>query len=67
MVKKKFIYFIGYKDYEKAKPLCIMPPKMSEYMKCFIETNCILFLIENEKCLEAYINIWDKVNNIMQK
>ena len=36
--KKGFNFFIDYKDDEKAKPLCIMHPKMSRYRKNFNET-----------------------------
>ena len=36
--KKDFKLFIGYKDDDKIKPLCVMLPKMSEYFKCFDET-----------------------------
>ena len=43
--KKGFKYFIGYKDDKKVKPLCIMFPKMSGYVKCFDETK--LFFDKN--------------------
>ena len=32
-IEKDFEYFIGYKENEKVKPLCVMPPKMSVYAK----------------------------------
>ena len=49
--KKGFKYFIGckdfigYKDDKKVKPLCIMFPKMSGYVKRFDETK--LFFDKN--------------------
>ena len=36
--KKGFTYFSRYKDDDKIKPLCIMHPKISCYIKCFDET-----------------------------
>ena len=39
--KKGFKYFIGYQDNDKIKPLCIMLPKITGYVKCFDETNYI--------------------------
>ena len=43
--KKEFKYFIGYKDAENIKPLCIFLPKMTAYRKDFDETKHIYFLI----------------------
>ena len=51
--KKCFKYFIGYKDDDKIKPLCIMLPKFSGYVKCFDETKYMSFLIEDEKLLKT--------------
>ena len=42
-VKKCFKIFIGYKDVNKIKTLCIMLPKMSEYFKRFEETKHMSF------------------------
>lgn len=42
-VKKGFKIFIGYKDVNKIKTLCIMLPKMSEYFKRFEETKHMSF------------------------
>ena len=36
--KKSFKYFIGYKDGEKVRSLCIMLPKISAYRRDFDET-----------------------------
>ena len=41
--KKSFKYFIGYKDNEKFKSLCIMLPKMREYTKILMRLNIGLF------------------------
>ena len=52
LVLKGCWYFIGYKDDEKVKPLCIMLPKMSGSTKNFDETKCLYFLIQHDDLLE---------------
>ena len=54
--KKEFKYFIGYKDAENIKPLCIFLPKMTTCRKDFDETKYISFLIKHE-LLEKYNKI----------
>ena len=44
---KGFQCFIGYKDDNRIKPLCMVLPKISRYGKRFDETNCMLFLIND--------------------
>ena len=44
--KKGFIYFIGYKNTKKIRPLCIFLPKMSAYKRDFHETKYMYFLIK---------------------
>ena len=65
--KKRFKYFIGYKDAKKIKPLCMFPPKMSAYSRDFDETKYISFLIKNNELLEKYNEIWKKVKNSLKK
>ena len=55
--KKDFKYFIGYKDANKIRPLCIFLPKMSAYRRYFDKTKCMPFLIKDEKFLEKYNEI----------
>ena len=65
--KKGFRYFIAYKDAKKNRPLCILP-KMSAYRKDFNETKYMsFFLIKDDKSLEKYNEIWEKVENIIKK
>ena len=47
--KKAFKYFIGYKDGNKIKPLCIFLPKMSAYRKDSDETKYMSFLIKDDE------------------
>ena len=42
---KGFKYFVGYKDAEKVRPLCIFIPKMSAYRRDFDENEYMSFLI----------------------
>ena len=67
MVKKGFKYFIGYKDAEKNRPLCIFSPKMSAYRRDFDETKYIPFLIKDDKLLEKHSEIWEKVKSSIKK
>ena len=41
LTKKGFKYFIGYKDNETVRPLCIMHGNMSASRKDFDETKCM--------------------------
>ena len=46
----------------KVKPLQIMLPKISTYLKRYDgQTKCIYFLIENDGLFEKYNSIWNKV------
>ena len=42
--KKGFKYFIGYKNGGNIRPLCIMIPKTSGYLKCFHKIKYICLL-----------------------
>ena len=63
--KKGFKNFIGYKDDDKIKPFCIMLPKVSGCVKCFDETKCKYFLIQDKKLLKTCNKLWGKINNII--
>ena len=55
-------YFIGYKEGEIVKPLCIILPEMSGYIKYF-ENNGknMSVLIKIDEVVEKYNEIWDKI------
>ena len=61
---KKAISSIGYLyNDNKVKPLRIMLPKTSAYLKRFDgHTKWLYFLIEGDDLLEKYNAIWDKVS-----
>ena len=69
MVKKNYKYFIDYvyDDY-KVKPLYMMLPKTSTYVKRYDEqTKLIFFLSVDNDLLEKYNTIWDKVSADINK
>ena len=69
LVKKNYKYFIGYlyDDY-KVKPLHIMLPKTSKYVKsCEGKTKSMYFLIQDDDLLKKYNNIQDKVSADIKK
>ena len=57
-----FKYFTGYKEGKIAKPLCIILPQMSGYIK-YLENGDknMSFVIKDDMCLDKYNNIWDKI------
>ena len=59
--KKGFKFLVGHKDSKKFKPLCISLPKLSAYRKDFDRTKYVSFLIKDDKLLEKYNAIWEKV------
>ena len=57
-----FKYFIGYQKDEIVKPLCIILPQMSEYIKYFEnDGKSMSFMIKNNNMLAKYNEIWDKI------
>ena len=59
-----FKYFIGYLEGGIVKPLCIILPQMSGYIKCF-ENGCknMSFFIKDDEVWEKYDKIWDAIRN----
>ena len=59
-----FKYFIGYQEDEIVKPLCIILPKMSGYIKYFEYGNPNMsFFIKDDELWEKYKQIWDVIKN----
>ena len=57
-------YFIGYKEDEIIKPLCIILPQMNGYIKYFEnDEKNMSFLIKNDEVWEKYEDIWDVIKN----
>ena len=59
-----FKYFIGYQEDENVKPLCIILPQMSGYIKYFENGGKNMsFLIKDDEVWEKYEQIWDVIKN----
>ena len=59
-------YFIGYKEGEIVKPLCIILPQMTRYIKYFENGGKNMsFVIKDDDVLDKYNEIWDKINKTL--
>ena len=66
MINKSFKYFIGYKDGNIIRLLCIILPQMSGYIKYFEDKGKnVSFMIENESVLTKYNEIWNKIKSTL--
>ena len=56
-----FKYFIGYRESEIIKPLCIILPQMSGYIKYFENGGKNMsFMVKDDHVLDKYNKVWDK-------
>ena len=61
-----FKYFIGYKEDEIVKPLCIILPQMSGYIKFFENgVKSMAFVIKDDDVLDKCNEIWDKIKETL--
>ena len=59
-----FKHFIGYQKGEIVKPLCIILPQMSGYIKCFENGGKNMsFLIKDDEVWDKYDKIWDLIKD----
>ena len=59
-----FKYFIGYQEGEIVKPLCIILPQMSGYIKYFENGGKNMsFLIKDDEVWDKYNKIWDVIKD----
>ena len=59
-----FKYLIGYQEGEIVKPLCIILPQMSGYIKYFeYEGKNMSFFIKDDEVWETYKLIWGLIKN----
>ena len=67
--EKNYKHFIGYfYNGNKVKPLNIMFPKTSAYVKGYGgQSKWMFFLIEDDALLKKYSTIWDKVSADIEK
>ena len=55
-------------DNHKGKPLHIMLPKTSAYVKHYDgQTKSMYFMIQNDDLFKNYNTIWDKVSVVIKK
>ena len=63
---KGFKYFIGYKDDNIVRPLCIILPRISGYIKYFEDgAKNMSFMIEDDSVLVKYNEIWNNVKRTL--
>ena len=61
-----FKYFIGYKEGEFVKPLCIIFSQMTGYIKYFEKGGKYMsFVIKDDDVLDKYNEIWDKIKETL--
>ena len=61
-----FKYFIGYQEDEIVKPLCIILPQMTGYIKYFENRGKNMsFVIKDDDVLDKYNEIWDMIKNTL--
>ena len=61
-----FKYFIGYQEDEIVKPLCIILPQMTGYIKYFENGGkSMSFIINDDDVLDKYNEIWDKIKETL--
>ena len=59
-----FKYFIGYQEGEIVKPLCIILPQMSGYIKYFEKGGKNMsFMVKDDNVLDKYNKIWNVIKN----
>ena len=56
--KNALKYFIGYKDDDVIRPLCINLPQMIGYVKQFDSNKTMSFKVIDNKLLKKYNKIW---------
>ena len=69
-MKKKYEYFIGYKDNDdyEIKPLHIILPITSTFVNSFDgQTKWMIFFTKDAELLEKHTDIWIKVGNCIKK
>ena len=63
--KNSLKYFIGYNDGDVIRPLCILLPQMTGYVKHFDSNKTMSFKVSDNKLLKKYSKKWKKVGNVL--
>ena len=64
-IKNSLKYFIGYNDNDVIRPLCIKLPQRTGYVKCFDSNKTVSFKVIDNKLLNKYNKIWERVSNVL--
>ena len=59
-------YFIGYKDNDNIRPLCIRLPQMTGYARKCKENATMSFIVKDKKLLKKYSKIWETNEGLMK-
>ena len=60
-------YFCGYLNNDVIKPLCVILPQMSRYIKYFDNGGKnMLFVTDDKKVYEKYVGIWNVVKGLLK-
>ena len=61
-----FKYFVGYKKGEIVKPLCIILPQMTGYIKHFENGGKNMsYTVKDDDVLDKYYEIWDMIKETL--
>ena len=64
--KNSFEYFIGYREDDVIRPLCVTLPQMTDYVKKFDDNVTMSFKIINKQFSKKYNQIWKKVEKLLK-
>ena len=65
--KKRFKYFIRYKDAKKFEPYVHSSQKLLYIEKSLMKLHLCFLLIKDDELLEKYNEIWEKVKDSLKK
>ena len=64
--KNSFKYFIGYRDNDNIRPLCIKLPQKTGYDREFDENATMSFIAKDKKLLKIYTKIWETIEGLIK-
>ena len=64
--RNSFKYFIGYKDNDIIRPLCVRLLQMNRYARKFDENATLSFRANNKQFLKNYNKLWEKVEKLLK-
>ena len=64
--RNSFKHFIGYKDNDIIRPLCVRLLQMNGYGRKFDENATLSFRANNKQLLKTYNKLWEKVEKLLK-